>query len=736
MRKYYPYLEDGYILSFDENSKPVYEKKNFLKTLDSFINQRQYVKITLLNWDETPIKEIQGNITGGSLTKSGSSSVRCTGSLSCVVDGNSYDIQNMKMDFAINKKIFLECGIKNDSNQYLEYPILWFPQGIFFISNFSMSSSATGSINLSINLKDKMAMLSGEVGGKFPQSIILNTRETQTPTGEILPKEDVPIYEIIQEVVHHWGGEDLNNILIEDVPLKIKSVMRWDNSEEPVYMTSNKAIFPTEFSFSIEKPESGSYQIYEQGSSVGYIYSDFVWTAQNSLTAAAGESVTSVLDKIKSALGNYEYFYDEYGVFHFREIRNYINTTQGKIALDEMSKNQYLVEVNNNKSVYTFSNDSNVTQFNVNPNYENVKNDYIVHGLKQATGSSISFDIFYHLALDNKPPILGSDAIGNYYGIYENLLLFRESFTNQIWGSFPLKYERAEDLPKVGNENLIYYLPNIDSFSSSNIEEEDIEENTEEDSETYLKNFFCYDGEKYVEVKALKYYEEEPYYVRDWRTQLYMMGAYAEVNGTDTGYYWTELQAWWPQVYDLLNQCFYGEEEDKNIQYRTLTEGYYYLDFIDPLDSGFGEFSIPAIGRRSDVITDNKINCLFEPEIPNIVFINEADDDAEEQQTYYFTDGQPCVIVPEEIYDNLTIGGEVKSAFDKIKYELYLHTTYTKTISLTSIPMYYLSPNVRITVADNSTNTYGDYVINNISLNLGTGANMNVSANEVFEKTF
>ena len=117
MRKYYPYLEDGYILSFDENSKPVYEKKNFLKTLDSFINQRQYVKITLLNWDETPIKEIQGNITGGSLTKSGSSSVRCTGSLSCVVDGNSYDIQNMKMDFAINKKIFLECGIKNDSNQ-------------------------------------------------------------------------------------------------------------------------------------------------------------------------------------------------------------------------------------------------------------------------------------------------------------------------------------------------------------------------------------------------------------------------------------------------------------------------------------------------------------------------------------------------------------------------------------------------------------------------------------------
>lgn len=32
----------------------------------------------------------------------------------------------------------------------------------------------------------------------------------------------------------------------------------------------------------------------------------------------AGATVTQVLDEIVKALGNYEYFYDEEGIFHFR----------------------------------------------------------------------------------------------------------------------------------------------------------------------------------------------------------------------------------------------------------------------------------------------------------------------------------------------------------------------------------------------------------------------------------
>ena len=67
------------------------------------------------------------------------------------------------------------------------------------------------------------------------------------------------------------------------------------------------------------------------------VYDDFVYDSE--LSANLGESVTSVLDKIKNYLGNFEYFYDEFGVFHFREVKNYLNTTQATTLVNDMKKN-------------------------------------------------------------------------------------------------------------------------------------------------------------------------------------------------------------------------------------------------------------------------------------------------------------------------------------------------------------------------------------------------------------
>jgi len=52
------------------------------------------------------------------------------------------------------------------------------------------------------------------------------------------------------------------------------------------------------------------------GDDVGYIYTDFTYPGE--LIGNAGETVVSVLDKIKSVLGNYEYFYDIDGNFRFQ----------------------------------------------------------------------------------------------------------------------------------------------------------------------------------------------------------------------------------------------------------------------------------------------------------------------------------------------------------------------------------------------------------------------------------
>ena len=731
MRKNYPYLLDTTF----EDVNGLKQKTNFLQEIDNFVNQKQYVKITLLNWNEEPIKEIQGELSGGSISKDGSSSVRRTCSLTAIVDRGEYNIEDSKMDFAINKKIYIECGIKNYSKHYKDYPILWFPQGVFFISNFSITSNVSSNISISLTLKDKMCGLNGEVGGTFPAAVILDEMDTQSPTGQFVHQK-ILIYDIIQEIVHHYGGEPLNNILIEDVPNRIKRVMRW-TGENPLYLKAISADGYTWYEGLLDKPsDMTGVKQYNTNEDVGYTYADFVYDTE--LTANLGESVVTVLDKIKQYLGNYEYFYDEFGVFHFREIKNYLNTTQSKILLDDMDAKDYLAETTTGKTVYSFSDKTNIISITQNPQYANIKNDYVVQGLRKRTNSNASVLVRYHLAIDRKP------TVGN---TYKNLLLYEEADTNLIKAAYPLSLGKDEELPQPGNFNIIYRV--------------------EEDGES---KFYYWEDEVYKEVKVKKYYSSasEGYTTKDWRTELYLQGLLAKNLGTDAGqyyakiqdsfganlgesfiddiyrqqqqnkvdvdYYFEELDAFWPQIYNLETQKFYGEEEDKAAYTSSLADGNYYLDFIDPYTSGLGEFSIANIGRRTLAIQNDDVNCIFQPEVPDIVFLNTDDDDIDIQRDECDRKGQPYSQVKSNIYQALATGGFKNGAFDQIKYQLYLHTNYQKTLSLSALPVLYLEPNSRVEINDATTNAQGDFMAQSISIPLGAGNSMSVTLNQCLER--
>lgn len=732
MRKNYPYLLDT---TFETVNGQI-QKTNFLQEIDNFINQKQYVKITLLNWNEEPIKEIQGELSGGSISKDGSSSVRRTCFFTAVINRGEYDVENSQMDFAINKKIYVECGIKNYSDKYKEYPILWFPQGVFFISNFSISTSASSNISISLTLKDKMCGLNGEVGGTFPAAVILDEMDTQSPSGQFV-QQKILIYDIIQEIVHHYGGEPLNNILIEDIPKRIKRVMKW-TGDNPLYLRAMPDSGYTWYETYTEKPENmNNVKQYNTNEDVGYVYSDFVYDTE--LVANLGESVVTVLDKLKQYLGNYEYFYDEFGMFHFREIKNYLNTTQAKVLLNDMVAKDYLVETTTGKTVYAFSDKTNLINLTQNPQYGNIKNDYIVQGLRKRTDSNAGVMVRYHLAIDRKP------EVGN---VYQNLLLFEEPETNLVKAAYPLTIPRDSELPIPGNFNMIYKKENEDTF-------------------------YYWEDEVYKEVKVKKYYPQtangvEGYKTKDWRTELYLQGLLAKNLGTDAGqyyaklkenfganlgnsfidniytqqqqnkididYYFEELDAFWPQIYNLETQKFYGEEEDKATYTSSLADGNYYLDFIDPYTSGLGEFSVANIGRRTLAINNEDINCIFQPEIPDIVFINVDSDEAEQERNECTIKGQSWTQVRGNVYDALVTGGYKNGAFDQIKYQLYLHTNYQKTLSIGAIPVFYLEPNSRITINDSSTNVQGDFMTQSISIPLGAGNSMSITANQCLER--
>jgi hypothetical protein len=67
---------------------------------------------------EVPLESIEGKITSGTLTKNGDSAVRRTCSLSCAVDAFKYDIESIKSNYSISKKIYLELGITNETDDY------------------------------------------------------------------------------------------------------------------------------------------------------------------------------------------------------------------------------------------------------------------------------------------------------------------------------------------------------------------------------------------------------------------------------------------------------------------------------------------------------------------------------------------------------------------------------------------------------------------------------------------
>lgn len=183
---------------------------------------------------------------------------------------------------------------------------------------------------------------------------------------------------------------------------------------------------------------------FEPESDIGYIYTDFCPTAD--LIGNAGQSVVTVLDTIKNQLGNYEYFYDIDGNFVFQEIRNYLNISQSTSEYERLQQgNQAYFIPSVATSVYQFTNGSLITAYGNTPQYNNIKNDFIVWGTRQTSGGG-NVPIRYHLAFDKKP------KTGNQY-----LCEVRENVDKDIEiVSIPQKVQTVSKRFEAGRPGVIY----------------------------------------------------------------------------------------------------------------------------------------------------------------------------------------------------------------------------------------------------------------------------------------
>ena len=232
------------------------------------------------------------------------------------------------------------------------------------------------------------------------------------------------------------------------------------------------------------------------------------------------------------------------------------------------------------------------------------------------------------------------------------------------------------------------------------------------------------DQYEYIKIDPVNFIN---YTTTDWRTELYLKGVQADPLGTDSNVYYAELDAEWPKLFDFNTNTYHNE----------VTQDYtsidYYLDFLDT-NAAVGAFSVDNIGRRTLVITDNSVNCIFEPYTPDVVLIENGQEDTRTKREEAQNRNLKFCQVDSTLYSQLTTGGTYNSAYEVVKDLLYQYTSYNENITIQSLPMFHLEPNIRIGVNDIESNIYGDYMISTISIPLNVAGTMSINATRALEK--
>lgn len=739
MRTEYKYLKDA----------------SFLKELALQRIKTYLVKILVLNWSEEPIEAIEGRVISANINIDGQSSMRRTANLSIEIDELINNITNSQNLLSINKKISLQIGYLNRTGQYTEYDVLWFPLGVYIITSCSISHSETGLV-ASLQLQDKMCLLNGTVGGTIPAATEFHVREQADGT-----TTKVSIFQIIQELVNHWGGEQLGKILISDIDNQVPYVMRW-NLKDTLYKITyaDQVYFQLSQEQALEKASDIIKELpgnikktlqpinlisaIEYGHDVGFINS--VFSYPDELVCDAGAAVTEVLERITEMLGNYEYFYDLEGNFRFQEKKNFLNNSQAKyiletkkygdlvvdyignpVGLDESGNiireqqnliDAYLMDTSKGTTVFDFQDSNMIKSYSNTPQYGNIKNDFIVWGIR-TTLDKKQWPIRYHLAIDRKPVV----STIPYFAFEKKEVLYVQNDEEVLseTGVWVVPIVITENTEKYPHNPISSEKP---SASYNTLNRYYYQESNDKLYETYQNESGGYEWRELDEIP-------ENITVKDWRTQLLMEGAAAQALGLTPNPYYIELKNEWPKIYDVRGMVFRPQTLEKPYQID------YFLDFIDAGNSAINQFSIENIGRRSYIVDNGKnTNCVFENSIPNIFLINngKTEEEKKEQIEICTNKFQKYYLIPSQIYDNLDMGGLYSSAYEDVRQLLHQFTSYNETISLQTVPLYFLQPNTRISVYNPDSNIYGDYMIDSMSFALDNEGLLTINASKALEK--
>lgn len=701
----------------------------FLKQLDEWNEREVYVKIISMDFNENPRSEIQGYATGGSVKVDGSSAVRRVCSLTMVAPNGRI----METDWALETKFKLQVGLKNFVDDKYD-DIIWFPQGTFILTSFNFTTNAQG-INISLQGKDKMCLLDGSVGGNIFAAHDFGKLELQHDDGTI-EFVDILIYDIVKNAIHEYALEPYENIIIndlEDCSVELLSYRVRDNDaiiynvhyvDDPAKKYTTNIIFEGSELFDQlkdllpgDKTGDGRYELLKRvtyGDTIGYRLTDLTYAGD--LILGAGSTITQMLDALVKMLGEFEYFYDLEGRFNFQRKKIYYNVNWTNAITHERETYYDSVE-NGSANAYEFTKGVLIESYNNKPNLTNIKNDFTIWGRKAGTNNT-DLPIHIRCAIDDKPT--------HYYPLLEDKGQKLWATTSNIIDEYghvleadvicdwrELIYQMAMDYMK-SDMKILELTTAIANATSENVTLTNSNGEPYETTLTALKDELIM-WEKTWNTKYVSYYTD---LLGFWRL-LY------DPNNAD----WSGNYYWNPDYIECRRGVLLedGTQLPPEPAYDQLIiinhENYiFWIDFLD--DAYLEKYKPGNIGRRTKVVNDNEVKAIFFEETPNVLFVDP-------NTTAPYTDtslSYARLNIVGQMANYFQISTQGKSAKEVLDNLIYSHTYYCESITLNCIPIYYLKPNVRISVYDEVSNIHGEYIIKSFNIPLTYNGSMSITA--------
>jgi hypothetical protein len=459
---------------------------DFLKRLDNEKQRETFAKIIALDWDENPLEEITGRVTQGSASIDGSSAVRRTCSVTLVAEELNIHDYYWGLNTKFKLSVGLRNNIDDRYDDIIWFPLGTYVISSFSTAqatnNYTVNIQGKDKMCL---LNGELGGIVNALTWDFGSMDEIGADGTIT-NKKILLKDIIieAVHEFAKEPYHNiivndldtfgvelmeYRGKDPMYLLVDQNTLEVKQMtldgstaynyykreksenwtrrttrldelekqvgdntVGFDNIADAAYDTGTDrlSVETNHILLSNSNHANGesviTYPIYSvikasYGNTIGYRVTDLTYAGD--LIAQVGNPITSaVLDKIKSMLGEFEYFYDIDGRFIFQKKKTYISSSYSGSNVNDDGEQWFNNVAETSAVTYYFEDAQIITSFNNQPNLANLRNDFSIWGTrKSVSGNEIPVHMRY--AIDRKP---------QYYTTYDGSVTYTTRTKEQV----------------------------------------------------------------------------------------------------------------------------------------------------------------------------------------------------------------------------------------------------------------------------------------------------------------